>query len=87
MTDLPEYLEARERLAKDLADDERAYPGRSFMLIYRNDLRTLLAGPPVSREDVARAWMERQLGEGCPVIREDLLNADRVIALYRGEAK
>jgi hypothetical protein len=54
MTTLPEYLEARERLAKDLADDERIYPGRSFVLIYRDDLRTLLAGPPVSREDVAR---------------------------------
>jgi hypothetical protein len=54
MTTLSEYLEARERLAKDLADGERIYPGRSLVLIYWEDLRTLLAGPPVSREDVAR---------------------------------
>ena len=51
MTDLSEYLEARERVAADLAADERDYPGRSFMLIYRDDLRTLLAGPPEPSED------------------------------------
>lgn len=42
----PTYDDARARIAADLAADERAYPGRSFMLIYRDDLRTLLAGPP-----------------------------------------
>jgi len=41
MTDTP-----FERVAADLADDERDYPGRSFMLIYRNDLKAVLAGPP-----------------------------------------
>jgi len=46
MTTLAEYLEARARVAADLADDERAYPGRSFTLVYRADLRTILAGPP-----------------------------------------
>ena len=39
----PTYDDARARIAADLAADERAYPGRSFMLIYRDDLRTLLA--------------------------------------------
>ena len=46
MTTLAEYLEARERVAADLAADERDYPGRSFMLIYRDDLKAVLAGPP-----------------------------------------
>ena len=35
--------EAREMLAKDLAEDDRAFPGRSFMLVPKDDLRVLLS--------------------------------------------
>ena len=43
--------EARERLAQDLADDERAYPGRSFLLVPKDDLRALLSTEEVGGSD------------------------------------
>lgn len=72
---------ARARIAADLAADERDYPGRSFMLIYRDDLKALLAGPPEpSVEEVATliddAFSEH--GFGAPFFA-----AKAVQALYR----
>ena len=39
----PSRDEARERLEKDLANDEREYPGLSFVLVFRDDVRALLS--------------------------------------------
>lgn len=52
----PTYDDARARIAADLAADERDYPGRSFMLIYRDDLKALLAGPPEPSVDGASVF-------------------------------
>lgn len=52
--------DARERLARDLADDERAYPGRSFILVPKDDLRALLLDQPLpSGEPVAWRWRKK----------------------------
>ena len=57
----PSRDEARERLEKDLANDEREYPGLSFVLVFRDDVRALLSPEQGWREDLENAPQDQTL--------------------------
>lgn len=74
---MTEYLAARERVAQLL------HLRGSRVTVDANDLRLLLAGPPVSREDVARvigAHVRKDFGTLTVFINA---LADAIQALYR----
>jgi hypothetical protein len=98
MTTLSEYLKARAELAEgirifteDMTPDERSILGVPISI---GAARTLLAGPPVSREEVARViedWHSEASTHGVGLrvpqqYRTSLVN-DLLAALYRGETK
>jgi hypothetical protein len=98
MTTLPEYQEARERLEAWInapgTDNETVCIRSTIATITAGDLRLLLAGPPVSREDVARAICDAEWAGSQPWDRKVesfkqryLDIADAIAALYRGETK
>jgi hypothetical protein len=60
MTTLPEYQEARERLAKSVARHDLHHPQIVMVSVPIDHLRILLAGPPVSEmvEVGARAFWD-----------------------------
>lgn len=90
MTPMSEYLEARERLRNEVLEADRR-----VMAVDVGDLLLILAGPPVSREDLVNLiegfgavegpdwnWdMSPKSAEGLPAL------ADAIQALYQGAPK
>lgn len=95
MTTLSEYLEARAEVEAELQDQTQHVSVKNYVHVPVQALRTLLAGPPVNREDVARVMLSVAF-ERCQPSRGDVFGwlddntapfADAIQALYRGETK
>jgi hypothetical protein len=96
MTTLPEYLEARawaEDRAAELEHHAKRHPADHGAKRDAKRFRTLLAGPPVSREDEPVAWIGESDG-GVQAVTIHAAAADdwrrygrTITPLYRGETK